>query len=274
MFILNRYKKQNIFVGHINYHKRKDSNIDENIVRIFCNSYKIPFKILNVKEKPVGNFQSWAREVRYNFFKKIYIKQNCTQLVIAHHKDDFLETALMQQESGRNPRFLGIKKRNIIKGMNIYRPLINKYWKDKIIKYLDLKQINYAIDYTNKDPIFFRNKIRIHLLTKTKKQKNKMYKEFQKKNKLLKHKFKKIDLSFKEWKNSNYKVKKFKVFYYKEEIIFKYINSEFFSIKLSKGKINSLIDFIESNNSEKIFKLNNKNSLIKQEGYIKKYNHL
>lgn len=129
MFLLNLYKKKNIVVAHVNYHKRSDSNIDENIVKDFCIKNNIPFELLSVKEKPKGNFQSWARDIRYNFFKEVYIKYKCKELVIGHHMDDFLETAIMQQKTGRTPRFFGIRKKKIINEMNINRPFISLYWK-------------------------------------------------------------------------------------------------------------------------------------------------
>jgi len=44
-----------------------------------------------------------------------------------HHRDDFLETAIMQQESNRVPEFFGIKRKREIDGMNIVRPFINIY---------------------------------------------------------------------------------------------------------------------------------------------------
>ena len=47
--------------------------------------------------------------------------------MMAHHKDDFIETALMQQRSERSPNFFGIKKKNIIDDMNIYRPYVDYF---------------------------------------------------------------------------------------------------------------------------------------------------
>ncbi len=127
MFLLNEYKNKNIIVAHVNYNVRKDSIKDEQLVCDFCYANNILIEVLSVKEKPKGNFQSQARKIRYDFFEKVYKKFDCNKLLMAHHKDDFLETALMQQQSGRTPRFFGIKKRNVIQGMNIYRPYIFLY---------------------------------------------------------------------------------------------------------------------------------------------------
>ena len=58
MFLLNQYKKKDIVVAHVNYNKRTDSNIDEQIVRDFCLLHNIKLEVLNIKETPKGNFQS------------------------------------------------------------------------------------------------------------------------------------------------------------------------------------------------------------------------
>ena len=268
MFLLDWYKKKKIVVAHVNYHKRKDSTIDEEIVKVFCQKHNIPFYSLSVKKKPEGNFQSWARKIRYDFFKKIYIENNCDQLVMGHHKDDFLETAIMQQRSGRTPRYFGIRKKNTVDDMNIHRPFISLYWKDEIIKNLDKDNIEYAIDSSNQEPIFERNKIRIELSKKALKEKQSIYKWFKMSNKILVKKFKKIDYLYLKWKKAEYKTIFIMNSKYQEEIIFEFINDHFNSIKLSKGKIKSLVSFIESNNGGKEYKLSSKESIYIKNGKV------
>lgn len=270
MFLLDWYKNKKIIVAHVNYNKRSDSSNDERIVREFCESRNIPFKVLNLKKKAKGNFQSWAREQRYNFFKEIYKEFNCDQLIMAHHRDDFLETAIMQQQSGRTPRYFGIKKYNTIDGMKIFRPFIDLYWKDEILANLEKDKIEYATDSSNAEPIFERNKVRIELAKKTKKEKKSIYKWFRMSNKILVKKFRKVDYLYKKWKQSEYDVKFFKIIKYKEEVVYEYINDGFLSIKLSKGKLESLVEYILSPNGGKKFKLSNDISIIKKDGYLHK----
>ena len=256
MFLLNKYKSKKIVVAHVNYHKRKDSDNDENIVRSFCDVNNIPCEVLNVKEKPSGNFQSWARDIRYTFFKEIYDKYNCSKLLTAHHKDDFIETALMQQQSGRTPRFFGIKENNELYGMNIERPLVNIYFKNEIIDYLNKKQISFATDSSNAEPIFERNKIRIELSEKTLKEKQSIYSWFVMSNKILKKKFAKVDYLYKKWKHENYSLDFFRLIKkHRSEILFELINDHFENIKLSKNKLESLTAFIDGNEGNKKFML-------------------
>ncbi len=94
MALLNDYKKSKVVVAHINYKKRADSDIDQKIVEDFCAKYEIPCEVLVVTKECVGNFQKWARDIRYEYFKKIYQKYDCKKLLVAHHLDDFIETAI------------------------------------------------------------------------------------------------------------------------------------------------------------------------------------
>ena len=269
MLLLDKYKNKKIVVAHINYHKREDSNIDENIVRDFCKQNNITIEVLNVKSKPTGNFQTWARNIRYDFFKKIYDKYECTKLLMAHHKDDFIETALMQQNSKRVPKFFGIRSKNEINGMNIERPFIDMYFKDEILQLCEKKNIKFATDSSNAQPVFERNKIRLELNKKTRKEKHDLFSWFVMSNKILKKKFTKVDLLIKRWAKNNYSLDFFRnLDKYREEIIFETIHNKYEDIKLSSNKINSIIDFINGQEGNKEFKLNTKCTLKKQKGIL------
>lgn len=270
MLLLDFYKHKKVVVAHVNYHKREDSNNDEKIVRDFCQLHNIPLEVLNVKSAPKGNFQAWARDVRYKFFKEVYDKYECNKLLMAHHKDDFIETALMQQQSGRIPRFFGIREKNEINGMKIERPLIDWYFKSEIVSILDKKGIKYAIDYTNDQPVYERNKVRLELKDKTRKEKQDLFKWFEMSNKILAKKFKRVDYAFKKWEASEWDCKLFNSFKFdKEEIIFEFIHKNFADIKLSSAKIKGLIQFIEGVEGGKSFILNKENKVTKIKSKLK-----
>lgn len=82
----------NFDVAFVNYHKRKESVIEEEAVRNYCKKNNIKFHLLSAKEEVVeGNFQAWAREFRYDFFKRLVKEYNYDSILIAHHKDDLLD---------------------------------------------------------------------------------------------------------------------------------------------------------------------------------------
>ena len=268
MYLLEWYKKQKVVVAHVNYKKREDSDNDQRIVEKFCKEHNIPCEVYVVKEKPVGNFQSWARDIRYKFFKQIYDKYGCNQLLTAHHRDDFLETAIMQQRSGRTPRYFGIRKEKEVMGMKVKRPFIDLYWKDEIL--FQLKNLNqeYAIDSSNEKPIFERNKIRLELHTKDINDKIKLMKWFKMSNSILKKKFSKVDAFYKKWKSKNYEVAFFRVVKHQEEVVYEFIHDNFNDASLSSNKINSLIDFILSKDGGKKFMIDKTNYISKAKGYV------
>lgn len=264
MFLLNQYRNRKIVVAHVNYHKREDSNVDENIVRDFCEKHKIPIFVLNVKKKPTGNFQNWARDIRYEFFRKIYKENNCNELLMAHHKDDFLETALMQQESNRNPKHFGMYKKNNLYGMKIKRPFLNLYWKSEILKDLEERKIGYAIDSSNEQPIFSRNKIRISLNKKTDKEKQDLFRWFVMSNKILKKKNKIINNLFLKWEKSEFDCLFINKNKYADSLIYELVHRNFQDIKLSQSKIDGIKQFIKGKDGGKKFMLNNTMYLTKK----------
>jgi tRNA(Ile)-lysidine synthase len=103
IFCLDNMRKfgYNVVVAHVNYRKRSSSDDDENIVRSYCHKYSLPFvvRLVNKEEYAfhIGNFQAWARSIRYNFFKEIALKYKTEHIMVAHQYDDLLETYLLQK---------------------------------------------------------------------------------------------------------------------------------------------------------------------------------
>lgn len=263
MYLLYKYRRHKIVVAHVNYQVRDESDNDQKIVEKFCKKYAIPCEVLNVQTKASGNFQTWARQIRYQFFEKIANKYHVKKLLTAHHKDDFLETALMQQRSGRTPKYFGIKAENNLFNLKIKRPLLHKLWKREIERFLSKHHIDYAIDISNQKLLYTRNKIRHELSKLPFSEKRKYYEWFIMSNKILVKKYKKIDLLFKKWQKTKFDTRFFEVQRFKHELVYEYIHKFFANIKLSNNKIESIIDFIISNHNNKFFKLNNCSFLIK-----------
>ncbi|SJZ56550.1 tRNA lysidine(34) synthetase TilS [Mycoplasmopsis verecunda] len=270
MFLLDRYKNQNIVVAHVNYHQREDSSIETEIVKKFCNKNKIPLFILELAKEDYekGNFEQWAREKRYKFFKEIYDKENCDVLLTAHNKDDFFESALMTYESNRQKDFYGIKQHNFVYGMNVYRPYVNKYWKDYIAHRCIYERIPFHIDSSNFRTKYTRNKIRMTFHNQPFK-KNMWYLYFVSKNKKLNHVNKKIDAEFVLWEDKNFSQDEFINLKYKNKLVYKYINKNYEHINLTSGKINSIVQFILSNNRTSKYKLADNIYIYKIKGLLK-----
>ncbi|MCU4706736.1 tRNA lysidine(34) synthetase TilS [Mycoplasma sp. CSL7503-lung] len=266
MFLLNKFKNKNVVVAHVNYNQRKDSYQDQKIVQNFCLDNNIKLEVLELKKEDYisGNFQEWARNERYTFFKSVYDKNKCNLLMVAHNIDDFLETSILQINSDRKPLYFGIKKTNNIYGMNILRPLLFRYFKSTIESKSLSKKIPFHIDYTNLTNKYSRNIIRNELKNKYKIYKLFLVAKIIYKNFFLKHKKNKIYNEYYKWEKNDFSVECFRSLKHKEEIIFKFLNENINEINLSSRKINSIIEFILSKTNNKTYKLNNKFYLSKK----------
>ncbi len=149
-----------IEAAHVNYHKRGSADRDEEIVRSYCHERGIPFHLLDFdEERYSGNFQAAARQTRYDFFRKICEKDDLDEVLVAHQKDDLIETYLMQKEKRLGVSYFGIKERNTINGVRVYRPLLD-HTKNELISYCEENGIPYGIDESNLKDAYQRNRIR------------------------------------------------------------------------------------------------------------------
>ncbi|WLP85548.1 tRNA lysidine(34) synthetase TilS [Mycoplasma seminis] len=269
MFLLDRYKNENCVVAHVNYHQRDDSDIETDIVANFCKRYKIPLFVLHLAKEDYkqGNFEDWAREKRYEFFRKVYFENDCDTLLIAHNKDDFFESALMAWESNKKKDFFGIKKRNFIYGMNVYRPYVNKYWKDEIAFKCIKERIPFHIDSSNLHEQYKRNKIRL-TYRHHKIRKIAWYLYFMQLNKKLQLETLKVNFLYQKWEKAQFSQDFFEKLSSKDKLVYKFINEHYENINLSKGKIKSIISFIISSNRTSQYKLNENNYLEKKKGKL------
>ena len=88
-------KNITLIVAHVNYHKRAESNQEQADLVAYCKEHKIKLEILDTSGLKVeGNFQNWARNLRYDFFKKVALKYNTKNILVAHQKDDLIESDL------------------------------------------------------------------------------------------------------------------------------------------------------------------------------------
>lgn len=159
-------EKLNIVVAHVNYHKRDVSNFEEESLRKYCVERNIPIEVLDTsKLKCDKNFQEWAREIRYTFFKEVVEKYDADYLLTAHQQDDLIETYLMQKKRGNFVKNPGIAEKTNIFGINIIRPLLG-YSKKELLDYDIKNNVPYSIDESNLSDMYERNKIRHHIVEK------------------------------------------------------------------------------------------------------------
>ncbi len=168
MVLLNLFKIANlkIQVAHINYKLRgTDSEEDQNLVKNICNKNNILFHLYEVSEednKPKNSIQEWARNIRYDFFRKVQQNKNLDFIVTAHHLNDQLETFI-----------INLSKASGIKGLsgipanenNILRPLLS-FSKEEMYDYAKENNVDFREDLSNQKNDYLRNKIRNEIVPK------------------------------------------------------------------------------------------------------------
>lgn len=155
---------------NVNYNTREESNMEQEMVIEFCNRHNVQVETISVSHSLADhNFEGWAREVRYSFFCRTYKKYKAEGLFIAHHKNDDIETYILQKNRNNLVKYWGLAPVTKILGMNVYRPFLD-YEKKQLVKICEENDIPYSIDTTNLKPICERNKVRLDLLTKYNKE--------------------------------------------------------------------------------------------------------
>ena len=158
LYLLHRHHIQTIVV-HINYRLReeasdKDQSVVEEVSALWnleCVSIR-----LDPDESEGKNFQSWARDRRYQIFRDIKKEFNADYISTAHHEDDQLETIL--QKMMRGAGFSAWKGMDVLDG-DLFRPLLDVP-KSDILRFIQEFNIPYRMDRTNEESTYARNFIR------------------------------------------------------------------------------------------------------------------
>ncbi len=200
MALLDQLNKQgkDIVVAHVNYKHRDTADRDENIVKDYCEKYDIPVRVCYpVHEK--GNFQAWARDVRYAFFEEVAEAFDAKILYVAHQMDDVIETYLFQKNRNMICDWYGLKEKSIRHGYQIIRPLLN-FTKSELQQYCNENGVSFGIDESNLTNHYTRNVIRHTQIEKmSRDEKEAWILKIQNENEVWQIKRKAIEEFFKDW---------------------------------------------------------------------------
>lgn len=175
--LTNMKERYQIICAHVNHNLRKESKEEAEMVEKYCQKNKIIFEYYQIK-KYEGNIENYARVQRYKYFKQLIKKYNAKYLLTAHHGDDLIETILMRISRGTDIKGLkGFTKLTDRSNYKIYRPLIS-ITKEEILKYLEKNKIEYALDKTNEEDTYTRNRYRKYILPQLKKENKNIHKNF------------------------------------------------------------------------------------------------
>lgn len=181
LYILNEFKNKmdlNIICAHVNHNKRKESEQEKIDLENYCKKNNITFEYIKVTNWGDDNFHNEARSVRYNFFEELVYNYGAKYLMTAHQGDDLIETILMRIVRGSTLKGYSGFSRIVDKGdYKIIRPLIT-VTKDEILKFDEKNEIQYAIDESNNEDHYTRNRYRHTVLPFLKQEEPNIHKKF------------------------------------------------------------------------------------------------
>lgn len=170
-----------LHIVHLNHMFRgEEARMDAEFVRSKAREMGIPATILtfNVpayRDEHKMSSQDAARRVRYDLFLKVAATVGATKLAVAHHRDDQVETVLLNILRGTGPEGLRgmLPLRLWQEGQNlaVIRPLL-EVSREEIEAYLQERKIPFRLDRTNLQDKYLRNKVRLRLLPLLEKEYN------------------------------------------------------------------------------------------------------
>lgn len=151
-----------LHIVHVNYGLRgKSSEKDEELIQNLAQKYQIGLSVLRVEKLKKSEIaEEKLRNIRYDFFENVRKELEFDWIAVAHNRDDQVETFLMRVIRGSGLKGLsGMKYKN----GKIIRPLLG-ISRREILEYLKGNKLKSREDKTNKENLFFRNKIRNKLI--------------------------------------------------------------------------------------------------------------
>ncbi len=175
---------------HVNHQLSPHARRWEAFCRRLCSARGIPFQSVKVSVRRGDSIEAAARAARYG----VFARQDCDYVVLAHHRDDQVETLLLQllrgagvkglaampllrREEGRGWRVEGTTLATRHSPLDtrhstpdtrhptpaILRPLL-EVTRDEILEYAKKRKLTWVEDESNQDIYFQRNYLRHEVL--------------------------------------------------------------------------------------------------------------
>ena len=169
LFVLKHLEHElgiGVEAAHCNFHLRGAESVrDEEFCKQLCERLSVPLHLIHFDTQAYADLhrvsiEMAARDLRYGYFENLRRDIEAQDICVAHHRDDSVETVLLNLVRGTGLRGLrGIQPRN----GNIIRPLLSLSRED-IVQYLDALGESYVTDSTNLHNDVKRNKIRLDVM--------------------------------------------------------------------------------------------------------------
>lgn len=147
-----------LIIAHFDHGIREDSTEDRRFVQQLALEHNVPFTFAEGK-LGVGASEELARKARYTFLQQVRQASGARAIMMAHHQDDAIETAIINLLRGTGRKGLSsLRERE-----GVSRPLLQTT-KRQLKAYALAKKLEWREDSTNQDVTYLRNYVRHRLL--------------------------------------------------------------------------------------------------------------
>ncbi|MCK5826012.1 MAG: tRNA lysidine(34) synthetase TilS [Desulfuromusa sp.] len=148
-------------VAHLDHQIRSESSADAKFVQELCLQWDLSCcaeccDVPMLAEQNKISLEMAGRQARREFLQRIAEQVNAEQIVLAHHRDDQVETFMLRLLRGSGQS--GLAAMQVHQDI-WWRPLLNCSRK-QILDYARQYQLNWVEDESNCDPVFLRNRLR------------------------------------------------------------------------------------------------------------------
>lgn len=179
---LSERLKISLVVAHLNHGMRPEASLESDRVRDIAAAWSLPFEggAVNVPHYATGrglSEEEAARILRYRFLLETARQFRASKVAVGHHQDDQAETVLFNLLRGTGPDGLaGMLPCRCLGSVHLIRPLLNLSRRE-IEQYCQGKNLKPALDSSNLQTDYTRNRIRLELIPQLEHQYNPRVKE-------------------------------------------------------------------------------------------------
>ncbi len=140
---------------HINHQLQDQAQSWERHCQTLCNELDVNCVFARVEIEGAAGIENAAREARYREFEAALFADE--ELLLAHHRDDQMETILLRLNRGSGSRGLaGIPSSRALGASKLLRPLLT-IDREELERYAESENLGWVVDQSNGDVSFDRN---------------------------------------------------------------------------------------------------------------------
>ncbi|MEM7364821.1 MAG: tRNA lysidine(34) synthetase TilS [Pseudomonadota bacterium] len=145
---------------HVNHQLQPMAEAFENVCKRITEQYDVPLSLMTVSITRSGSLEDAARSARYQAFDEVMNDEDL--LLLAHHREDQVETLLLSVLRGQQPTGGMPQERQLPKG-RLFRPLLSVP-QASIHDYAQHRGLSWVEDPSNSDTLFDRNFLRHEIM--------------------------------------------------------------------------------------------------------------